>query len=99
MHHSTTQPKVTALRPSAPSTKPTPLPPDVSAASFMRLPAVVAACGVSKGTVWNWCRKCKFPQPLRFGRITAWRSADVLAWLADPRAWQATQGAEVGRHE
>jgi len=94
MRTSTAQPKVTAFRPSAPSTKPVPMPPDVGAASFMRLPAVVAATGVSKGTVWNWSRKGKFPQPVRFGAITAWRSADVLAWLSDPNAWQAAQSVE-----
>jgi prophage regulatory protein len=83
-----------ALRPSGPSTKPITLPSDIGAASFMRLPAVVAATGVSKGTIWNWSRKGKFPQPIRFGAITAWRSADVLAWLADPNAWPASQGEE-----
>lgn len=95
------QPRTFPPEADAPRLKPqhAPLPPDVSAASFMRLPAVVAACGVSKGTVWNWSRKGKFPRPIRFGAITAWRSADVLAWLADPQAWRETKGAEVASHE
>lgn len=69
------------------------LPPEVSAASLMRLPAVKAATGASGGSIWTWCRADppKFPAPVRFGRITAWRTADVLAWLADPEAWRAAQ--------
>ncbi|MBO1114662.1 AlpA family phage regulatory protein [Bordetella petrii] len=94
MRTSTAQSKVTALRPFAPNTKPVPMPPDVGAASFMRLPAVVVATGVSKGTAWNWSRKGKFPQPVRFEAITAWRSADVLTWLNDPNVWHASQRAE-----
>ena len=87
------QPRAKSAIPAAPVVpKPqhAPLPPDVNAASFMRLPAVKAAAGgVSGSTIWTWCRQAKFPQPVRFGRITAWRAADVLAWLADPEGWRA----------
>lgn len=86
--------------PSIPKPKHAPLPPDVSAASFMRLPAVLTATGASASAIWAWCRQSKFPQPVRFGRITAWRAADVLAWLADPEAWRADhatrRAAELG---
>lgn len=85
------------------------LPPDVSAASLMRLPAVVAATGAAASTIWTWCRQGKFPEPVRFGGmtikrkkgpslqraiITAWRASDVLAWLADPEAWRADHATQ-----
>lgn len=73
-----------------------PLPPDVNAASLMRVPAVAAACGVSKSAVWTWCRQGRFPQPRRFGRITAWRTSDVMAFLADPAGWQAAHAKVEG---
>lgn len=89
-----------------PKPKHAPLPPDVSAASLMRMPAVVSATGAAASTIWTWCRQGKFPEPVRFGgmtikrkkgpslqrsTITAWRASDVLAWLADPEAWRTAQ--------
>lgn len=71
------------------------LPPDVNAVSLMRLPSVVASCGIAKSTVWHLVRQGRFPQPLRFGRITAWRTAEVAAWLADPTTWQAAHRVET----
>jgi predicted DNA-binding transcriptional regulator AlpA len=38
---------------------------------------------VSAATVWRWVKEGKFPEPVRIGsRITAWKAADVQAWLA-----------------
>jgi len=84
----------TQINPGAPFVAPkprhAPLPPDVSAASFMRVPAVAMATGAAISTIWTWARQGKFPEPVRFGRITAWRSSDVTAFLADPAGWRAT---------
>lgn len=71
------------------------LPPDVNAVSLMRLPAVVTSCGIAKSTVWHLVRQGRFPQPMRFGRITAWRAADIAAWLTDPAAWQAVHSKDA----
>lgn len=76
----------------------------ISAASLLRLPAVLAAIGKGGGpkgmsgasTVWHWVSTGRFPQPIRFGRVTAWRSADVAQWLADPAAWHAANTGAVG---
>lgn len=67
----------------------TPLQPDISAASLMRLPSVMAATGLARSTVWHKARCGAFPVPIRFGRVTAWRSADVANWLSNPAAWRA----------
>ena len=64
-----------------------PLPPDVSAASLIRLPAVAIACDAGKSTILNWVRQGQFPAPLKLGKYTAWKSADVVAWCADPAGW------------
>jgi len=36
---------------------------------------------VSKVTLWRMVREAKFPAPLRIGRMTMWRRAEVLAWI------------------
>lgn len=64
-----------------------PLPPDISAASLIRLPAVATACDAGKSTILNWVRQGRFPAPLKLGNYTAWKSADVAAWCADPAGW------------
>ena len=38
---------------------------------------------VSPATLWRWVRSGKFPKPMKVGpNTTAWRVADVRAWLA-----------------
>jgi len=83
------------------NTRHVPVLPDIAGATLMRAPAVAAACGISKSYVWLLTRTGKFPQPIRFGTsangrntVTAWRTADVAAWLADPAAWQSAHGVE-----
>lgn len=37
---------------------------------------------VCRSTLWNMVKDGKFPKPIKLsGKITAWRNADVLAWL------------------
>jgi predicted DNA-binding transcriptional regulator AlpA len=40
----------------------------------------------SAATLWRRVRAGAFPQPTRFGRITAWRRDDVEAWLKEQEA-------------
>ncbi|WP_414640246.1 helix-turn-helix transcriptional regulator [Bordetella sp.] len=70
---------------------------DVGAISLIRLPGVAAACGAGKSTILNWVRQGRFPRPVKFGNYTAWKSADVAAWCADPAGWVKahTSKAEV----
>jgi hypothetical protein len=38
---------------------------------------------VSPATLWRWVSTGKFPKPVKIStRITAWRVADVIDWLA-----------------
>ena len=72
------------------------LPSDLDAGRLIRLPAVSAATGQAKSTIWSKVRQSLFPQPLRFGRITAWRAADVAEWLNDPAGWMAAHAPKSG---
>lgn len=48
----------------------------------LRLPRVVALCGVQKSTIWKWAKIGKFPAPVRLSaNATGWREADVRAWV------------------
>ena len=78
-----------------PKPRHTQLPPDVHAGSLLRVPAVAHAAGVCKSAIWTWCRQGKFPKPIKFGRITAWRAVDVAEWLADPAAWMASHAPKM----
>lgn len=35
----------------------------------------------SAPTLWRKVRAGDFPQPIRMGRVTAWKTEDVLNWL------------------
>lgn len=42
---------------------------------------------VSPSTLWRWVRTGQFPAPLKIGpNITAWRVADVRAWMQSQAA-------------
>lgn len=40
---------------------------------------------VSKSTWWKWVATSKAPKPLRLGRITCWRSVDIIAFIEEGR--------------
>jgi predicted DNA-binding transcriptional regulator AlpA len=66
------------------------------ATGFVRLPIVTSVCGLAKSTVWKWCADGRFPKPVKLSpRVSAWPVAQVRAWLADPAAWQASNGREA----
>ncbi|UHL65571.1 AlpA family phage regulatory protein [Paralcaligenes sp. KSB-10] len=67
-------------------------PANLPATGYVRLPTVAAVCGIGKSTVWEWCRKGRFPAPIKLSmRVSAWSVDDVRAWLADPNGWRPTQ--------
>jgi excisionase family DNA binding protein len=42
---------------------------------------VAAMLGVSERTLWRLLSAGKLPQPVRFGRSTRWRAAEVAEWI------------------
>ena len=58
----------------------------------VRLPSVLAACGISKSTVLRLVAAGRFPPPIAIGsRLNLWDVAAVRAWIADPEMWRAQQ--------
>lgn len=50
----------------------------------LRRPAVEAATGLSRSTIYDMMDRGDFPRPIRIGRrAVAWPESEVLAWLAD----------------
>jgi prophage regulatory protein len=42
---------------------------------------VAAMLGVSERTLWRLLSAGKVPEPVRFGRSTRWRAAEVADWI------------------
>lgn len=52
--------------------------------SFMRLPEVKAATGLSKSSIYALGRAKLFPEPVPLGlRMVAWVRSEVQAWAAE----------------
>jgi prophage regulatory protein len=50
----------------------------------LRRPAVEAATGLSRSSIYAMMDSGEFPRPIRIGRrAVAWPESAVLAWLAD----------------
>ena len=58
--------------------------------SFLRLPQVLARVGFGRSHLYSLVSRGLFPQPLKLGRIAAWRSSDIDSWIA--RQITAAQG-------
>lgn len=63
--------------------------------TLMRLPAVVAAVGYSRSTLYALIKQQKFPAPRKLagGGAVAWRASDVQAWIQS-QAEAPRQGAK-----
>lgn len=54
------------------------------ARTLMRLPEVMAACGISRSLIYRLAKEGSFPRPVRVSaRLSAWNSTDVQAWIAE----------------
>jgi len=42
---------------------------------------------VGQSTILAWVQQGKFPKPIKMGRCTVWREADVLEWIERDGAW------------
>jgi prophage regulatory protein len=48
---------------------------------FYRLPQLKKRLNVSGSSIWAWCKKGTFPQPIKLAEnTTAWDATDVDAW-------------------
>lgn len=51
--------------------------------SLLRLPAVIARCGLRKTSIYLGIREGTFPAPVALGaRAVGWRESDIETWLA-----------------
>ena len=51
------------------------------AATFMRLPSVMAATGLSRATIYLRIKAGTFPKPIQIGaRAVAWDEAEIADW-------------------
>lgn len=48
---------------------------------LMRVSDITRALRIGRSTWWRGVADGRFPQPIRFGRCTAWRRADIRAML------------------
>lgn len=76
----------------------TPLTAPISAALLISADELAGMLGCSPTHVWRMHSGGKLPKPMKLGRLTRWRDAEVRAWIeagAPPRAswyWQPEKG-------
>ena len=52
-------------------------------ATLLRLPAVIAATGCQRSTIYDGVRAGTFPRPVPLGsRTVAWSSTEIDTWIA-----------------
>jgi len=60
----------------------TDLPPDVSPARLLRLPAIMRLTGLGRSTIYRMIANKQFPSPCKIGdRAVAWRLIEIEAWI------------------
>ena len=52
-----------------------------STAVLIPVEEVASMLGVSERTLWRLLSAGKVPEPLRIGRSTRWRSAEIREWI------------------
>ncbi|WP_298671215.1 AlpA family transcriptional regulator [uncultured Sphingomonas sp.] len=58
---------------------------------LIRLPEVLLRTGLSRTTIWRRAGRGTFPAAIRIGEnAAAWYESELLAWMADPMGWRAT---------
>ena len=55
-------------------------------AQLLNVQQVSELVGLGKSTIWGQVRKGNFPEPVRIGRSTRWRRADLEALFASATA-------------
>lgn len=58
---------------------------------YSRLSQILPYLPIAKSTVEVWVRQGKFPAPVKLSKtVTAWRNADIHAWLDNLATGQQT---------
>ena len=66
---------------------------DLNPIGMMRAKQVLELVPFGRASLWKFAKNGQFPAPIKVtGGITAWRNADVIAWL---EAQSAANDAEV----
>lgn len=50
---------------------------------LLRLPAVLALVALGRTAVLDRVKQGAFPQPVKIGRATCWREAEVFEWVRE----------------
>lgn len=59
--------------------------------SFLRLPAVLSATGMTRATIYRRIEAGAFPRQVKIApRTVAWRQSEIENWMQDPGAWTAS---------
>ena len=64
----------------------------MTAVQLLRLPAVIAATGLSRSTIYLREQRGEFPKRVKLGASTAWPAHEVEAWV---RARIAERGPDA----
>lgn len=60
----------------------------LSPEAFVRLPAVMAATGLARSTIYDAVKLGRFPPPVKLTHQAAgWRVGQIREWLRDPIGW------------
>ena len=54
----------------------------MSEVSFFTIQGLCQRYDIKLSTVYHWIKSRGFPNPLKFGRLSRWRSEDVVTWEA-----------------
>lgn len=60
---------------------------------LLRLPEVERATGLRRSTLYDAIRAGTFPAPVKLGRLSAWPSHEVEAWIAARVTARDSRGA------
>ncbi|WP_412504147.1 helix-turn-helix transcriptional regulator [Roseovarius sp. SYSU LYC5161] len=50
---------------------------------LIRLPEVIALCGLARSTIYRDIRNGVFPAPVKLGRLSVWLEHEVHQWIED----------------
>jgi prophage regulatory protein len=74
LRHAPQEPQSALLRRGQPAN-------DASATTLLRLPELLKRIGIGKSKLYDMVAKNEFPQPVKIGRASVWRSDEIEATI------------------